>query len=37
MELTNGEGVDVAVGAVGVPETFELSAELVRPRRCSAA
>lgn len=31
MELTNGEGVDVAVEAVGVPETFELCAELIRP------
>jgi alcohol dehydrogenase len=31
MELTNGLGVDVAVEAVGVPETFELCAELIRP------
>jgi alcohol dehydrogenase len=31
MELTNGLGVDVAVEAVGVPETFELCAEIVRP------
>src|SRR5690242_8073396 len=31
MELTGGLGVDVAVEAVGVPETFELCAELVRP------
>jgi alcohol dehydrogenase len=30
-ELTNGEGADVAIEAVGVPETFELCAELVRP------
>jgi len=31
MELTGGLGVDVAVEAVGVPETFELCAELIRP------
>jgi alcohol dehydrogenase len=31
MELTNGLGVDVAVEAVGVPETFELCTEIVRP------
>jgi alcohol dehydrogenase len=31
MELTGGVGVDVAVEAVGVPETFELCTELVRP------
>ncbi len=31
MELTNGLGADVAVEAVGVPATFELAAELVRP------
>src|SRR5947209_8483441 len=31
MELTNGLGADSAFEAVGVPETFELSAELVRP------
>jgi alcohol dehydrogenase len=31
MELTNGLGADVAVEAVGVPETFELCADLVRP------
>jgi alcohol dehydrogenase len=31
MELTRGFGVDVAVEAVGVPETFELCTELVRP------
>ncbi len=31
MELTNGEGVDVAVEAVGVPDTFELCTELIRP------
>jgi alcohol dehydrogenase len=30
-ELTNGLGADVAVEAVGVPDTFELSAQLVRP------
>ena len=30
-ELTDGEGADVAIEAVGVPETFELCAELVRP------
>jgi alcohol dehydrogenase len=31
MELTGGLGVDVAIEAVGVPETFELCTELVRP------
>jgi alcohol dehydrogenase len=30
-EFTNGLGVDVAIEAVGVPDTFELCAELVRP------
>jgi alcohol dehydrogenase len=31
LELTGGLGADVAVEAVGVPETFELCTELVRP------
>jgi alcohol dehydrogenase len=31
MELTGGLGVDVAIEAVGVPETFELCTELIRP------
>lgn len=31
MELTDGLGVDVAMEAVGVPATFELCTELVRP------
>ena len=31
MELTSGLGVDVAIEAVGIPETFELCAEIVRP------
>jgi alcohol dehydrogenase len=31
MELTQGLGVDVAVEAVGVPETFELCTAIVRP------
>lgn len=31
MELTHGAGVDVAMEAVGIPETFELCADLVRP------
>jgi len=31
MQLTGGLGADVAIEAVGVPETFELCAELVRP------
>jgi alcohol dehydrogenase len=31
MELADGLGADVAVEAVGVPETFELCAELIRP------
>jgi alcohol dehydrogenase len=30
-ELTNGLGADVAMEAVGVPATFELAADLVRP------
>src|SRR5262249_10512570 len=30
LESTGGLGVDVAVEAVGVPETFELCAEIVR-------
>ena len=33
MELTDGLGADVAIEAVGVPETFELCTELVRPGR----
>jgi alcohol dehydrogenase len=31
MELTSGLGADVAFEAVGVPQTFELATELVRP------
>lgn len=31
MELTNGLGADVSFEAVGVPEAFELAADLVRP------
>ncbi|HEX7582529.1 MAG TPA: zinc-dependent alcohol dehydrogenase family protein, partial [Gaiellaceae bacterium] len=31
MELTGGLGADVAIEAVGLPETFELCTELVRP------
>ncbi len=31
MDMTGGLGADVAMEAVGVPETFELCAELVRP------
>jgi alcohol dehydrogenase len=31
MELTDGLGADAAFEAVGVPETFELAAELIRP------
>jgi alcohol dehydrogenase len=31
MELTDGLGADVAIEAVGVPDTFELCAELIRP------
>jgi len=30
-ELTDGLGADVAIEAVGIPDTFELSATLVRP------
>ncbi len=31
MELTDGLGADVAMEAVGVPQTFELATELIRP------
>jgi alcohol dehydrogenase len=31
MELTNGLGVDVAIEAVGIPATFELCTDIVRP------
>lgn len=31
MGLTDGLGVDVAIEAVGVPATFELAAQLIRP------
>jgi alcohol dehydrogenase len=31
MELTDGLGADVAMEAVGVPATFELAADLIRP------
>ena len=31
LELTDGLGADVAMEAVGVPETFELCTELIRP------
>jgi alcohol dehydrogenase len=31
MELTDGLGADVAIEAVGAPETFELCTELIRP------
>jgi alcohol dehydrogenase len=31
MELTDGLGADVAIEAVGIPDTFELCTELVRP------
>jgi alcohol dehydrogenase len=31
MALTDGLGADVAIEAVGVPETFELCTELIRP------
>ncbi|MGH3133063.1 MAG: zinc-dependent alcohol dehydrogenase family protein [Gaiellaceae bacterium] len=31
MELTDGLGADVAIEAVGIPETFELCTELIRP------
>jgi alcohol dehydrogenase len=31
MKLTGGLGADVAIEAVGYPETFELCTELVRP------
>jgi alcohol dehydrogenase len=31
LELTDGLGVDVAIEAVGIPQTFELCADIVRP------
>ena len=31
MKLTGGLGADVAIEAVGIPATFELCTELVRP------
>jgi alcohol dehydrogenase len=31
MNLTGGLGADVAIEAVGVPDTFELCTELIRP------
>ena len=31
MALTDGLGADVAIEAVGVPQTFELCTELIRP------
>ena len=31
MDLTGGTGADVAIEAVGIPETFELAIELIRP------
>jgi alcohol dehydrogenase len=31
MELTDGLGADVALEAVGIPQTFELATELIRP------
>jgi alcohol dehydrogenase len=31
MEMTDGLGADAAIEAVGVPDTFELSTELIRP------
>jgi alcohol dehydrogenase len=31
MELTDGLGADVAIEAVGIPETFELCTEVIRP------
>ena len=31
MQLTDGLGADVAIEAVGVPDTFELCTELIRP------
>ncbi|WP_018404367.1 zinc-dependent alcohol dehydrogenase family protein [Marinobacter gelidimuriae] len=30
-ELTNGEGVDVAMEAVGYPETFDICQDIIRP------
>ena len=31
MALTDGQGVDVAIEAVGVPQTFTMATEIVRP------
>ena len=36
MELTDGLGADVAFEAVGVPQTFELATDLIRPGGCVA-
>lgn len=36
MEMTDGLGAEVVMEAVGVPETFELCTELVRPGGCVA-
>ena len=31
MEITNGEGVDVAMEVVGIPETFEMCQKIIKP------
>jgi alcohol dehydrogenase len=31
LQLTNGQGANVAIEAVGIPETFEVCTDLVRP------
>ena len=31
MELTDGLGVDVAIEAVGIPQTFDMATEIIRP------
>ena len=31
MALTDGQGVDVAIEAVGIPQTFTMCTEIVRP------
>ena len=36
MDITNGVGVDAAIEAVGIPETFELCEALVAPGGCIA-
>jgi alcohol dehydrogenase len=36
MEMTHGEGVDVAIEAVGVPESFDICQSILKPGGCLA-